>query len=107
MKLSKHSGPIAFIDLLFNAQLVLTTSFHGTALSIVAQKKFWFLDSELHDIEDDRVPTVLNMFNLNQRMINGNDLLKKENILEDLDLNNINIILQKKKRVTIFFAKCA
>ena len=104
-KLSEHSGPIAFLDLLMNAELVLTTSFHGTALSITTQKKFWFIDSDLHDKDDDRVATILDLFGLENRMVNGKTLLEMSNVLEDWDYQKVSTILEDKRREAISYLR--
>lgn len=100
-QLSDHSGPITFLNLLFHAELVLTTSFHGTALSIIGHKKFWFIDSELRDEEDDRVTTLLNMLELDDRIVLGGELSQKENILEMWDINKTDNLLGYLKKRSI------
>lgn len=60
--ITQHSGPKVFIKYLFGAELVLTTSFYGTVFSIIEKKKFWFIDSDMHNSDDDRAETLLSMF---------------------------------------------
>ncbi|BCJ96733.1 hypothetical protein acsn021_43020 [Anaerocolumna cellulosilytica] len=77
-RLTKKSGPLVFLKMIAEAQLVLTTSFHGTAFSIINHKKFWFIDSSMHNANDDRAITILNMFGLKERMVTGDELLIKD-----------------------------
>jgi len=77
-RLTKKSGPLVFLKMIAEAQLVLTTSFHGTVFSIVNHKKFWFIDSSMHNANDDRAITILKMFGLEERMVTGDELLKKD-----------------------------
>lgn len=62
-----NAGPKEFLGLIFGAEIVLTTSFHGTALSIIAEKPFYnftaaFYASRTSDLITkleltDRIPT--------------------------------------------------
>ena len=52
-------GPEAFLSLIKNAKMVLTTSFHGTVFSTVYQKNFWYLNSSMHSKDDDRASYLL------------------------------------------------
>lgn len=95
-KLTKNSGPLTFLKLMFDAELVLTTSFHGTVFSIIGHKKFWFVNSSMHNDLDDRAGTILNMFGLSERMLNGEELLKQD-IMKELNYDVTDEVLAKER----------
>lgn len=59
------AGPDGFVTLLKNAEYVITTSFHGLALSINLQKNFSVILSSY----PERLTTLLNSLQLNNRII--------------------------------------
>ncbi len=105
-KLTKNSGPIAFLNYLFHAELVLTTSFHGTVFSILGKKKFWFIDSTMHNESDDRTQTILDMLDLSHRMKAGKDITK-ERVLEEIDYTQADLLLEEKRKASLNFLKMA
>ena len=83
-------SPSEFISLIHNSQCVITTSFHGTAFSIINEVPFYTL--YLNDGADGRSKELLNKLGLTERMvdktaspqftsINYNLVNKKLNIL--------------------------
>lgn len=78
IQLCKESGPIAFLNLMKYANMVLTTSFHGTVFSVIFRKNFWFIDSDMHNAMDDRASTLLDQVGLPNRLILGEKLLEKD-----------------------------
>lgn len=85
-KLSPKFGPAAFINLTKYAKLVLTTSFHGTVFSVIFNKPFWYIESSMHNIKDDRAVSLLSQLELPNRLQNGNYLLTHD-ILETWDFH--------------------
>ena len=65
------AGPIDFLTLISNADLICTNSFHGTALSISLRKDFWVLE-EPNEF-DDRKTSILKQLGLEKRMVKGWD----------------------------------
>ena len=64
----RFAGPGDFLNLMMNAEYVITNSFHGTAFSINLKKCFWvFLPSGF----TTRITSVLTRFGLNDRLIEG------------------------------------
>ena len=104
-RLTKNSGPITFLNMLLNAELVLTTSFHGTVFSIIGEKKFCFLNSSMHNDRDDRTSTLLTMFNLMDHFVDCSTIENNENfnriICDEWDFNDAKSLLdaQRKKAV--------
>lgn len=78
-------GPQDFINLLSNAEIVLTDSFHGTMFSIYYHKKFFTFSRYLESKKastNSRIISILSLMELTDRKLNGtediNDCLKKE-----------------------------
>ena len=70
MKTFNYS-PTDFVSLIKNATCVITTSFHGTAFSIICKTPFYSL--RLNDGADERINNLLSQVNLKQRFIDIND----------------------------------
>lgn len=83
-KLAPQFGPVAFLNLIKYSELVLTTSFHGTALSVAMEKKFWFIKTPMLNPRDDRAITLLNQLGLPNRLQEG-DYLLSHNVLQPLE----------------------
>lgn len=66
----KTLGPDEFVSLIKHACCVVTTSFHGTAFSIITQTPFYTL--RLNDNADGRVENLLNSVGLMDRLIDKN-----------------------------------
>lgn len=82
-------GPIEFMQLLYNAKYVVTTSFHGMALSIRLNKQFFY---ELNkNGTNSRLNTLADIFSLHDREIIDDNIPTQTNI----DFANINQILDK------------
>jgi len=70
INLSKNYGPEAFLNLIYNASMVFTVSFHGTIFSTLLNKIFWYLDSYVVSDDDDRASFLLEQLGLMSRFIN-------------------------------------
>lgn len=66
------SGPDEFIDLIDNANLICTDSFHATVFSILFNKPFLIMDREQSGMENmnSRITTLLSKLHLENRMPN-------------------------------------
>ncbi|MBP5421599.1 MAG: polysaccharide pyruvyl transferase family protein [Paludibacteraceae bacterium] len=67
----RNASPLEFIGWIRNADLVLTSSFHATAFSIIFQKRFFSFD--LMEGEDNRIKDLLLLFGLENRFICSTD----------------------------------
>lgn len=94
-------GPEAFLSLIKNAKMVLTTSFHGTVFSTVYQKNFWYLNSSMHSKDDDRASYLLGQLGLESRLISlesaGNMDLT---IAPDYEISNARVETLRKFSLT-------
>lgn len=60
------TGPKEFLNLLFNASVILATSFHGTVFSILFEKPFLTIDGD----KDARIFNLLNIVGLQNNTVN-------------------------------------
>lgn len=74
------SGPCDFLSYIDNASLVLSSSFHGTAFSIIYHKPFYVFNG----LEDNRISSILKKTGLESRSINDSSDISM------LDLNSPN-----------------
>ncbi len=64
------AGPADFLALIDNAAMVLTSSFHGTAFSVIYDKLFWCIDG----MSDNRISNLLTMTGLTNNAITEENL---------------------------------
>lgn len=66
-------GPIEFLSLLLYAETIYTNSFHGTAFSLILEKKFWVMNSNM------RIANLLNNNGMQDRNVRDfEDWLRKK-----------------------------
>lgn len=104
--LTKSTGPDMFFYLMKNAQLVFTTSFHGTVFSAIFEKTFWFLDSSMHNKDDDRALTMLEQFGITNRMVHVNDILDKD-IFEQVDYEKVKEKIKPQQKYSLEYLENA
>ena len=68
-KLPNKFNPGIYFDLISNAKLVVTTSFHGTIFSTICKKNFWILKNGGMYGDDDRVKTLIEQLGIENRLI--------------------------------------
>jgi polysaccharide pyruvyl transferase WcaK-like protein len=98
-------GPLDFVKLINNATFVLTNSFHGTAFSLILNKKF---ASFAHSTANLRMENLLNLYNLNDCQITHNSTIdfvedafrKCEKSYSDKN-NRINEVIVSSKKYLI------
>lgn len=73
-KLAKHSGPSEFIRLINDAEIVFSTSFHGTVFATLFHKNFWFMYGSIQDATDDRALTLVKQMGIEDRVIKMDEL---------------------------------
>lgn len=92
-------GPAEFIDLIDHAECVFTNSFHGTALSIILNKKFYV---EYSSDTNSRLTNIIKTFQLEQCALNGDAFIER---LPEIDYQKVNGIVSEKKKEAISFLK--
>ena len=100
-KLLSEVSPADFLNLIYNAETVITDSFHATVFSIIFQKVFWCFGRNVGIYSmNTRLHTLLGYIEMQDRMIAPEDLKNKTHCVQmDIDLHN----LEKKKKESITF----
>jgi hypothetical protein len=90
-------GPEQFLSLIRNTELVVTSSFHGSVLSILCQKPFFAIDG----LSDMRLNTLLSTMSLKERAITLDDYHEKIDLWNKLDFkaSRTVLVLERKKAV--------
>ena len=78
IKLSPKGGPRAFLSLVSNATMVVTSSFHGSVFSYVFKKNFWYIGLNKDGGNDDRASFLLKQMGLSERYIKTQEALEKD-----------------------------
>lgn len=87
-----ETGPADFLALIDNASLVLTSSFHGTAFSLIYRKKFYVFNGKT----DNRISDILNKTDLLDRSLETiNDVDKVD--LEIVDFEKTEKFLKEQQ----------
>lgn len=74
------AGPLEFLDLIRNAELIATDSYHGTLFSISFEKKFYYIKNTAGD-QNMRATQILSALSLTDRMIDSfRDIVIDKNI---------------------------
>lgn len=89
-KLIMDVGPDGFLGLIANAEMVITSSFHGTALSILLEKQFY---SIIGKTRGSRITNVLNKLNLSGRVITDKE--NELNLSNEIDYNVTTSMVNK------------
>ena len=67
--LPEDENPSVYLYLMHHAELIFTTSFHGTIFSTIYHKKFWTLKNGGMFGDDDRVLTLMSQLGIEDRLI--------------------------------------
>lgn len=97
-ELPEYESPALYLYLIKHAELVLTTSYHGTIFSTIYGKKFYTIKNNEMYGSDDRVRTLLEQISMEERLI-PYDFDSNYDYLTSIDYTNYNknlINLQKK-----------
>lgn len=96
--LAEYENPSAYLTLIKNASLIITTSFHGTIFSSIYKKNFFVIKNGEMFGDDDRVKTLIEQLGLEETLISANfddkfNYMKKTNY----DKYNVELPLLQKK----------
>ena len=99
-KLPPYENPAMYLNLIKNAELIFTTSYHGTIFSTIYRKKFFCIKNGGMYGDDDRVITLLNQLGIMERLIEYkfND---SYNYLMDVDYIMYDKSLEKLKKKSL------
>ena len=94
-------GPLNFIKLIQHAEYVCTDSFHGTAFSVNFNKQFYAfckMDDSNKQSENSRLYSLINEFQLSDRLINN--CLDYDFKITSIDYQKVNILLRKNVEIS-------
>jgi len=95
------AGPLDFITYIKNAEVVVTSSFHGTAFSILFEKEFY---SVIGNNGNMRIENLLNFLDLSDRAIKDDVNLSN---IKEINYKIVNVKLNELKNKSIEFLKNA
>lgn len=88
-----ETGPLEFLDLIQNAELIITNSFHAVAFSIIFRKNFWFFeDVENAKSSKGRVYNLLSILRIENRILNV-EYMKVNDPFLDINYHNAQELL--------------
>lgn len=92
-----HAEVVDLLKLYANASFVITDSFHGTCFSIIFQRKFVAICNEKRG--KDRFYHLLNLFDLNNRLIKSDALDYRKEFIQDINYEKIDnkIVSEREK----------
>lgn len=93
------AGPVDFVNLFANASFVVTNSFHGTAFSIIFNKKFICIP---HKTRGTRMISLLKMLGLENR---SKDVFCNEDDTFDnhIDFVKVNLLIEEARETSLAF----
>lgn len=96
--LPKSQNPGKYLSLMKNAKYVFTASYHGVIFAIQYRKNLWVLKNEGMNLKkDDRILSLLNMFNLSNRLLLESDIKKDVSKKADYSGFESKITFERKK----------
>lgn len=96
---TNNYSPSDFVSLIRNATCVITTSFHGTAFSVICGTPFYSL--RLNDGADERINNLLSQLELKHRFINKNETP----VFSSMDYKNVFKLLSDLRADSLQFLK--
>lgn len=91
-------GPLGFVNLIKNAEYVVTTSFHATVFSIIFNKKFWVVP---HRVTGSRVIDLLNKLKISNRAVYSLDEFKESKFDDEIDFKAVSKALDIEREKSI------
>lgn len=91
-----------FLSLIYYADYVVTSSFHGTAFSILLNKQFV---SVAPSIRKTRLENITNIFEISDRLITEKSNYDINDLVEYIDYNEINKLVEQNSEVGRTFLK--
>lgn len=93
-------GVEEWLTLIYNAEYVITNSFHGTVFSILFEKMFFVEISKKVNPSTSRLNNLITMLNLNKRIIDYD----KDIVLDGINYNHVkSVISQEIERTNMYF----
>ena len=96
----EHCGPDEFLSYIRYADFVITTSFHGTAFSIIFQKQFVCPRFRMNK----RIESLLSLVGLSERMIHTSG---ETFDLHEIDFDKVELLLEQERATSRQFLDMA
>lgn len=96
----QYVSPVEFLNLVYYSELVITASFHGTALSVILEKPFYSI--RVNDGRDGRVEDLLSSIDLSYCLKDINDDI---DYMPNIDFSEVEKNLCLKRSESISFLK--
>lgn len=90
-------GPKEFVGWFKNATYIVTSSFHGTAFSLIFEKNFYTIP---HSSYASRMTDLLYKLKLNERLVKS-----LPDRIEDINYENVRYLLSQEKEKSLFYIK--
>ncbi len=104
--LKKGVGPQEFVDIISNADFVLTDSYHASIFSLIFEKNFLYLkrfDDDDANCQNIRIYSLFKLLNINNIIV-GEKLFSPEDIVS-LEYSGINKILDEQRAISKNYLK--
>ncbi|MBE5942922.1 MAG: polysaccharide pyruvyl transferase family protein [Lachnospiraceae bacterium] len=99
-----NAGPIDFLNSIYNAECIVTSSFHATIFSVLFHKKFITV---LHPITGERIRSLLSMLGLEDRIMYDCAKNVTEMMNRPIDYVSVDLKLSKLREESIDYLKTA
>lgn len=100
--LPPYESPAVYLHLIKNADLILTTSYHGTIFSTIYRKKFFTIKNGGMYGDDDRVKTLLDQLDMEHHLI-PYTFDDNFNYLQEVDYSNYDKTVPLLKRKSLAY----
>jgi len=97
------TGPIEFLELIQNASIVLTSSFHGSVFSVLFHKPFFAIKGD----KDKRISDFLVKVGLQNRFLGTDDVFEKSKIAFSLSFDQADKAVETERKKSDAFLKKA
>lgn len=98
-----NTGPREFLNLILNAELVLSGSFHALIFSILFHRPFF----SFRGLNDNRTKQLLNVYGFKDRTVDTKDATDKLLKFRDVDFSQADNIIGREKSEALVFLKNA
>lgn len=103
-KYEHNAGIEEFLSLIYNAEFIVTSSFHGTAFSILLNKQFI---SVAPSVRKTRLENITTLFKMSDRLITEKTSYDIDKLLKPIDYVNKNILIKENAEKSRNFIKSA
>ena len=95
------SGPIEFLHLLSNAQLVITSSFHGTAFSMIFHKRL----ISLRGLTDNRIGNLLRLVEMENCAVGSMADIARVLTEEEINWRKVDAVIERERSKSLSYLK--